>query len=196
MCCTNVTPRYVICLLCRLYLRCLLFFLVVFLLFYFPCPMSNCIFYLLIKKTSLLFQYAYAFACFASFLSLSCGVTTFVCVCSRWYLGIQSKKDPAHVMNEVYKAMSALKCTWHQCNNYRVLCLWTYTSGVVHKPVSPQRSSDVVRYVFLSCLVLSCLVLSCLVCFLLLFLLIVLYCTVLCCAVLCCAVLYCTVRFY
>ena len=52
----------------------------------------------------------------------------------RWYLGIQSKKDPAHVMNEVYKAMQALKCVWHQVNNYRVLCLWKYTSGVVPKP--------------------------------------------------------------
>eukprot|EP00601_Ochromonadales_sp_CCMP2298_P010920 CAMPEP_0173249996 /NCGR_PEP_ID=MMETSP1142-20121109/19344_1 /TAXON_ID=483371 /ORGANISM="non described non described, Strain CCMP2298" /LENGTH=662 /DNA_ID=CAMNT_0014182715 /DNA_START=241 /DNA_END=2229 /DNA_ORIENTATION=+ len=48
----------------------------------------------------------------------------------RWYLGIQSKKDPAHVMNEVYKAMGALKCVWHQVNNYRVLCLWEYTSGL------------------------------------------------------------------
>jgi hypothetical protein len=52
----------------------------------------------------------------------------------RWYLGIQSKKDPAHVMNEVYKAMQALKCVWHQVNNYRVLCLWTYTSGIMPKP--------------------------------------------------------------
>jgi 5'-AMP-activated protein kinase catalytic alpha subunit len=42
----------------------------------------------------------------------------------RWYLGIQSKKDPAHVMTEVYKAMQQLKCTWYQVNNYRVLCLW------------------------------------------------------------------------
>lgn len=42
----------------------------------------------------------------------------------RWYLGIQSKKDPAHVMTEVYKAMFALDCLWHQVNNYRVLCLW------------------------------------------------------------------------
>lgn len=42
----------------------------------------------------------------------------------RWYLGIQSKKDPAHVMTEVYKAMFALDCTWNQVTNYRVLCLW------------------------------------------------------------------------
>jgi hypothetical protein len=37
-------------------------------------------------------------------------------------------------MNEVYKAMQALKCVWHQVNNYRVLCLWKYTSGIVPKP--------------------------------------------------------------
>lgn len=55
----------------------------------------------------------------------------------RWYLGIQSKKDPAHVMNEVYKAMQALQCVWHQVNNYRVLCLWKYTSGIMQKPPSP-----------------------------------------------------------
>lgn len=42
----------------------------------------------------------------------------------RWYLGIQSKKDPSHVMTEVYKAMFALDCLWHQMTNYRVLCLW------------------------------------------------------------------------
>ena len=61
----------------------------------------------------------------------------------RWYLGIQSKKDPAHVMNEVYKAMQALKCVWHQVNNYRVLCLWKYTSGAVPKQSSPTVSSSV-----------------------------------------------------
>jgi hypothetical protein len=48
----------------------------------------------------------------------------------RWYLGIQSKKEPSHVMNEVYKAMMALQCIWHQVNNYRVLCLWNYTPGL------------------------------------------------------------------
>lgn len=39
-------------------------------------------------------------------------------------MGIQSKKDPAHVMTEVYKAMQALRCTWKQINNYRVICKW------------------------------------------------------------------------
>lgn len=43
----------------------------------------------------------------------------------RWYLGIQSKKDPSHVMSEVYKAMRVLNCVWYQVTNYRVLCLWT-----------------------------------------------------------------------
>jgi uncharacterized protein YodC (DUF2158 family) len=43
----------------------------------------------------------------------------------RWYLGIQSKKDPAHVMTEVYKAMHILNCRWYKVNSYRVLCLWS-----------------------------------------------------------------------
>ena len=47
----------------------------------------------------------------------------------RWYLGIQSKKDPAHVMTEVFKAMHALDCHWHAVNNYRVLCLWDQGEG-------------------------------------------------------------------
>lgn len=34
------------------------------------------------------------------------------------------------MMNEVYKAMQALRCVWHQVNNYRVLCRWQYTSGL------------------------------------------------------------------
>lgn len=63
----------------------------------------------------------------------------------RWYLGIQSKKDPAHVMNEVYKAMQALKCTWHQVNNYRVLCMWQYASGVVLKSSPNGHSVSMVR---------------------------------------------------
>jgi len=42
----------------------------------------------------------------------------------RWYLGIQSKKDPAHVMTEVYKALSALGCEWLQLSNYRIRCRW------------------------------------------------------------------------
>lgn len=53
----------------------------------------------------------------------------------RWYLGIQSKKDPGHVMTEVYKAMLALGCKWKAMNNYRVLCLWT------HNAEPPRKSS-------------------------------------------------------
>ena len=34
------------------------------------------------------------------FLSFFCAALLY-----RWYLGIQSKKDPGHVMTEVYKAM-------------------------------------------------------------------------------------------
>jgi serine/threonine protein kinase len=42
----------------------------------------------------------------------------------RWYLGIQSKKDPAHVMTEVYKALTALGCEWLQLSSYRIKCKW------------------------------------------------------------------------
>jgi len=42
----------------------------------------------------------------------------------RWYLGIQSKKDPAHVMTEVYKALMSLGCDWLQLSSYRVKCRW------------------------------------------------------------------------
>jgi 5'-AMP-activated protein kinase, catalytic alpha subunit len=42
----------------------------------------------------------------------------------RWYLGIQSKKDPAHVMTEVYKALTALNCQWLQLSSYRIKCKW------------------------------------------------------------------------
>ena len=42
----------------------------------------------------------------------------------RWYLGIQSKKDPAHVMTEVYKALVALGCEWLQLSSYRIKCRW------------------------------------------------------------------------
>jgi 5'-AMP-activated protein kinase catalytic alpha subunit len=42
----------------------------------------------------------------------------------RWYLGIQSKKDPAHVMTEVYKALTALGCEWLQLSSYRIKCRW------------------------------------------------------------------------
>merc|ERR1711957_116499 len=42
----------------------------------------------------------------------------------RWDLGIQSKKDPAHVMTEVYKALMALGCEWLQLSSYRIKCRW------------------------------------------------------------------------
>lgn len=47
----------------------------------------------------------------------------------RWYLGIQSKKDPAHVMTEVYKALIALGCEWLQLSSYRIKCKWRPNSG-------------------------------------------------------------------
>jgi 5'-AMP-activated protein kinase, catalytic alpha subunit len=53
----------------------------------------------------------------------------------RWYLGIQSKKDPAHVMNEVYKALMALGCEWLQLSSYRIKCKW--------RPNIPKPSSGI-----------------------------------------------------
>ena len=47
----------------------------------------------------------------------------------RWYLGIQSKKDPAHVMTEVYKALMALDCQWLQLSSYRIKCRWRPNSS-------------------------------------------------------------------
>ncbi|KAF0700705.1 Aste57867_8759 [Aphanomyces stellatus] len=42
----------------------------------------------------------------------------------RWYLGIQSKKEPAHVMSEVYKALLVLHFEWKVIAPYRVKCRW------------------------------------------------------------------------
>lgn len=63
----------------------------------------------------------------------------------RWYLGIQSKKDPAHVMTEVYKAMQALRCVWYQVNNYRVLCSWTHTPNAGISSQIPQSTFPVMN---------------------------------------------------
>lgn len=49
----------------------------------------------------------------------------------RWFLGIQSKKDPAHVMTEVYRALLSLGCLWHPVTNYRVLCIWNAAGPMV-----------------------------------------------------------------
>ncbi|RHY72345.1 hypothetical protein DYB38_007800, partial [Aphanomyces astaci] len=60
----------------------------------------------------------------------------------RWYLGIQSKKEPAHVMSEVYKALLVLHFEWKVLAPYRVKCRWqpaspppSSSSTSVHKPV-------------------------------------------------------------
>ena len=48
----------------------------------------------------------------------------------RWYLGIQSKKDPAHVMTEVYKALLQLDCEWRTVDPYRLRTRWRPNAGV------------------------------------------------------------------
>jgi len=68
----------------------------------------------------------------------------------RWYLGIQSKKDPAHVMTEVYKALMALGCEWMQLSSYRIKCRWkpniTGASGTSKRtgPVAWGKTEDAV----------------------------------------------------
>lgn len=42
----------------------------------------------------------------------------------RWYLGIQSKKEPSHVMNEVFRALRDAGFEWKTLGPYRVRCRW------------------------------------------------------------------------
>lgn len=42
----------------------------------------------------------------------------------RWYLGIQSKKEAAHVMTEVYKALFHLGCDWRCVSSYKAIGRW------------------------------------------------------------------------
>lgn len=55
----------------------------------------------------------------------------------RWYLGIQSKKEPARVMNEVYKALLALGCEWLQMSSYRIKCKWKPNYSRSQQPSQP-----------------------------------------------------------
>mmetsp|Transcript_13620 Transcript_13620/g.17639 ORF Transcript_13620/g.17639 Transcript_13620/m.17639 type:complete len:589 (+) Transcript_13620:83-1849(+) len=52
----------------------------------------------------------------------------------RWYLGIQSKKEPAHVMTEVYKALASLGCEWHIIDSYRIKCRYRMTVPTQSSP--------------------------------------------------------------
>jgi 5'-AMP-activated protein kinase catalytic alpha subunit len=51
----------------------------------------------------------------------------------RWYLGIQSKKEPSHVMTEVYKALASLGCEWHIIDSYRIKCRFRIQSSTPSK---------------------------------------------------------------
>jgi len=42
----------------------------------------------------------------------------------RWFLGIQSKKEPGHVMTEVYRALLQLGCEWKMLSSYGLHCKW------------------------------------------------------------------------
>ena len=40
----------------------------------------------------------------------------------RWYLGIQSKRDPGRVMREVFQALANIRYEWKIITPYRVIC--------------------------------------------------------------------------
>merc|ERR1719326_505230 len=42
----------------------------------------------------------------------------------RWYLGIQSKKEPSHVMTEVYRALLGVGCSWLRIEDYKTKIKW------------------------------------------------------------------------
>ena len=52
-------------------------------------------------------------------------------------MGIQSKKDPGHVMTEVYKALHSIGCTWYAVNNYRIICAWRQAAPAAPRGVFP-----------------------------------------------------------
>ena len=61
----------------------------------------------------------------------------------RWYLGIQSKKQPAHVMTEVYKALHVLQFEWKVLAPYHIKCRWqpTHYQGLPYSSAAgPARS--------------------------------------------------------
>ena len=58
----------------------------------------------------------------------------------RWYLGIQSKKEPAHVMTEVYCALQALNFEWKiHPSQYRVMTRWSPAPATEPRPLDPAR---------------------------------------------------------
>jgi len=59
----------------------------------------------------------------------------------KWYLGIQSKKDPELVMSEVFRALRSLRSQWHYApaNPYRVTCRWRPSClGIVDPDIPDQ----------------------------------------------------------
>jgi len=65
----------------------------------------------------------------------------------RWYLGIQSKKDPAHVMTEVYKALLQLDCEWRTVDPYRLRTRWRPNAGSTVKGGEPRNARLAPSYV-------------------------------------------------
>jgi len=57
----------------------------------------------------------------------------------KWYLGIQSRKDPELVMSEVFRALKTLRSQWQCVPNtpYRVTCRWRPSCVGIHDPNIP-----------------------------------------------------------
>jgi 5'-AMP-activated protein kinase catalytic alpha subunit len=49
----------------------------------------------------------------------------------RWYLGIQSKKEPADVMTEIYRVLGVLGFQWKIRTPFGVRCRWGWSGGGV-----------------------------------------------------------------
>jgi 5'-AMP-activated protein kinase, catalytic alpha subunit len=58
----------------------------------------------------------------------------------RWYLGIQSRKEPAHIMSEVYKALLALGCEWLPLSPYRLKCKWAPSASAPSQEYNPKTT--------------------------------------------------------
>lgn len=42
----------------------------------------------------------------------------------KWYLGIQSKKQPAQVMLQIYRVLGNMEWQWKTLNPYKLRCRW------------------------------------------------------------------------
>lgn len=63
----------------------------------------------------------------------------------RWYLGIQSKKDPGHVMIEVLRALQALGFKWICLSPYRIRARWIPSERLSNKADGGSHGTQLVN---------------------------------------------------